>query len=314
MNYNTGNRLSFIAPHYFSPMKKILFYTALLFGSCTENMKTESQTKIPENFNWQGHRGCRGLMPENSIDGFLHALEFPIQTLELDVVMSRDMEVIVSHEPWFTQEICICDTLKTNNIFQMSYDEIKAIDCGSKIHPRFKDQKKVNTYKPSLSEVVAAVKKNCVEHKRALPKFNIELKSQVEWDVIYTPSVGDFVDQVYLSICRLGIEDITTVQSFDTRILNRFMSMKTKLRIAYLTEDDSDPLVQLEQLNQLPHIYSPLYTTLNTKVVQDIKKLNLEVIPWTVNDTASMLNLIEMGVDGIITDYPNLIAMLKFNK
>jgi len=290
------------------------FYTFLLIAlfSCETSMNSHDQIpSVPLNFDWQGHRGCRGLMPENSIEGFIAALEYPITTLELDVVLSRDGVVVVSHEPCFSEEICLCDSLQVNNLYQMTYDEIKQVDCGSKQHPRFPKQQKRNTYKPSLIDVVNEVKMFCDKNKRPLPGFNIELKSKPEWDREFLPDTRYFVERVYQTIRTLGIEENTTIQSFDPRVLNIFRGMKTQLTFAFLTEDGMDPLEQMQVLTVLPHIYSPHYKSLSKGAVKELQMMNIRVIPWTVNDLESMRQLLAMGVDGIITDYPNLIQDLK---
>lgn len=296
-------------------MKNFILPLILLIFGCQSNMKSENiENKSLENLDWQGHRGCRGLMPENSIEGFLHAIQFPIQTLELDVVISKDEVVVVSHEPWFSDEICSCEGLENNNIFEMSYADIKKIDCGSKSHPRFPNQKKIKTHKPSLIDVVQAVRTYCNENERELPHFNVELKSQPEWDGKYIPEIGVFVERVFQTIRSLGIEDLTTIQSFDPRIINRFRTFKSNLRFAFLTESNEEPLKQLEALNQIPHIYSPNYKTLDEEKVMQIKKLKMQVIPWTINDLETMRKMISLGVDGIITDYPDLIKEVAEGK
>ncbi len=280
----------------------------ILLTACTMNPSIQKETlDIPVNFDWQGHRGCRGLMPENSIEGFIHALSFPIQTLELDVVLTKDNVVLVSHEPWFTEEICEAKHLENNNIFKMTYAEVKAVVCGNKPNSRFPQQTQISTYKPSLIDVVEALRKHCKENDLPMPHFNIELKSKPEWDNIYLPSTREFVERVYQAIRTLGIEELTTIQSFDPRILNDFMIMNTNLKFAFLTEENGDPLEQMEVLKKLPHIYSPYYKNVDKAQIEQLQKLGMRVIPWTVNTLDEMRMLIALGVDGIITDYPNLI-------
>jgi glycerophosphoryl diester phosphodiesterase len=291
----------------FTLMKHTLI-SLIFLSACTmaPNLQNESST-IPDNFDWQGHRGCRGLLPENSIEGFIHALSFPIQTLELDVVLTKDNVVLVSHEPWFSDEICDCAGLENRNLYELTYAEIKKVKCGNKAHPRFPEQQQLATFKPSLIDVVEAVKKYCAENDRDLPRFNIELKSRPEWDFKYIPNTREFVERVYETIRALGIEELTTIQSFDPRVLNAFMGMRTELRFAFLTEEKGKPLDQLEALNKMPHIYSPHYRLIDRQIVEQLHKLKMQVIPWTVNTKSEMMDLIEMGVDGIITDYPNLV-------
>ena len=292
-------------------MKYIWLFLVVTLAACQSNMNTEKHSiEIPDNFDWQGHRGSRGLMPENTIEGFLHALEFPIQTLELDVVLSKDLVVVVSHEPWFSSDICVNFDAENNNLFALTYEEIKAIDCGSKVVDRFPNQKKLVTHKPSLIEVVTAVRLHCNKHHLRIPNFNIELKSQSEWIGTYLPERQIFVEQVYKTIRSLGIEEITTIQSFDPEILGIFMRLQTKMRYAFLTESAERPLDQMEALPKLPHVYSPHYKLINEEVMDELKMIKLKVIPWTVNDVDAMKHLIQLGVDGIITDYPNLILEL----
>src|SRR6188474_3759231 len=133
-------------------------YVSILFillSSMSISSIVEHQSSPPsggaEGFDIQGHRGCRGLMPENTIPAMIKALDLGVTTLEMDVVISKDNKVVVSHEPWFESEI----TTKPDgsfikpgeamqyNIFQMSYDEVLKYDVGMKTHPRFPQQQKM---------------------------------------------------------------------------------------------------------------------------------------------------------------------------
>ena len=283
----------------------------ILLAACTMNPSVQKESlEISENLDWQGHRGCRGLMPENSIEGFIYALSFPVRTLELDVVLTKDNVVLVSHEPWFSEEICDCAALENKNLYQLTYAEIKEIKCGNKPHPRFPEQQQLFTYKPSLIDVVEAVKKHCKSQGIEMPCFNIELKSQPDWDGIYLPETQLFVERVYETIRGLGIVELTTIQSFDSRVLNVFMRMNTQLQFAFLTEEKGDPLEQMLVLEKLPDIYSPNHLNIDKAKVEQLQKLKMRVIPWTVNTIEEMREMLKMGVDGIITDYPNLILEL----
>jgi glycerophosphoryl diester phosphodiesterase len=134
-----------------------------------------------EAFDWQGHRGARGLMPENSVPAFLKALEFPVSTLELDVAISQDSQVVVSHEPWFSHHICslpeggaVTEEQEARLLlFQMPYSEIQRYDCGIRGNERFREQQAMPVVKPLLSDVVLAVEAYCRKSGRALPRYNI---------------------------------------------------------------------------------------------------------------------------------------------
>ncbi|HSZ26331.1 MAG TPA: glycerophosphodiester phosphodiesterase family protein, partial [Cytophagaceae bacterium] len=104
----------------------------------------------PPTFFKTGHRGCRGIYPENTLEGFRRAIDLGINSLELDVVVSKDRQLVVSHEPYMNPEICLKpdgseitpSEEKQYNLYTMTYEEIKKFDCGLKIHPRFPNQKK----------------------------------------------------------------------------------------------------------------------------------------------------------------------------
>jgi len=287
----------------------LLMLTALTFLACKtiENRPV----KTPTGFDWQGHRGCRGLMPENSLPAFLKALEFPeVVTLELDLAVSKDGKLIVSHEPWFSAAICLLpggDTIKKGEaekflIYYMSLEAIRSFDCGSKVNPRFPEQQKLKTYKPTLSEVVKAVLLI-----RPNIRWNIEIKSQPEWDGLRHPPVEEFVRLVVTEVRALGIEKSATVQSFDVRALNALHRQAPDLQVAFLIENVDSFEVNMARLDFTPAIYSPYYLLVNKGLVKQCHAKNMKLVPWTVNDVKSMRRLIRLGVDGIITDYPNKI-------
>lgn len=270
-----------------------------------------------QTFDWQGHRGCRGLLPENSIPAFLMALEFPeVTTLELDLAVSKDQELIVSHEPWMSESICMkpdgspISKAEAMNlrIMDLTYEQIKQYDCGSRGNSRFPEQHKMPTHKPSLEDVVAAVRTHCEAVKRPLPRFNIEIKSHPQGDGVFTPKVEDFAKLVIAELERLKISELCCVQSFDTRAISAVHSLAPSLPIAFLVENKDGHETNLKLLDFKPTIYSPDHKLLRKKDVKDLHKRDIKVIPWTVNDVKSMKRLRRWGIDGIITDYPNRIA------
>lgn len=272
---------------------------------------------LPEtSFDWQGHRGARGLLPENSIPAFIKALEYPaITTLELDVVVSSDKQLIVSHEPWFSAGICSHpngspvteEEEKELNIFRMTAAEIRRYDCGKRGHPRFPEQKAMPVHKPTLAEVVAAVDSAAIALGRPLPRYNIEIKSKPEWDGVYTPPPSEFARLVIAQIGQLQIDKRVCVQSFDERPLREVNSEASYLIISQLVENYDGVKFNLEKLGFTPQVYSPHYGLITAETVIVLHNSGIRVIPWTVNTTPEMEQLIEWGVDGIITDYPDRI-------
>jgi len=266
-------------------------------------------------FDWQGHRGARGLMPENTIPSFLKALEYDVTTLELDVVISADNKVVVSHEHFLSPEICT-DSLGNKidqgsemkwNIYQLTSNELGSFDCGSLPHPRFPDQKKLRVKKPLLADVFEAVKKYCHDNGLNEPSYNIELKSGDEGDHIFHPEPGVFCEIVYAEVSnQIPIEKLT-IQSFDFRILRYFHNTYPEVKLSVLIENDLSPQSNIQDLGFTPSVYSSYFKTLNREQVDWLHAQGIKVVPWTVNEASEMNALIQMGVDGIITDYPNLI-------
>lgn len=263
----------------------------------------------------QGHRGSRGLLPENTIPAFEKALNLGVTTLELDIAITKDNKVVVSHEPYMNPLICLkpdgSEITKDDNynLYQMTYDSIKQFDCGTKLHPRFPKQKKIKVHKPLLSEVF-----NLVKRKNQSVKFNIEIKSEPHYYGLYTPQPRVYVDIVLKAIKNSGLEADINVQSFDVEILREVRRQNSKMPIALLVDENESIQEKMEDLNvnPLPEIISPYYKLLNQKTISQLQNEGFKVIPWTINDIEDMGNFVTWKVDGIITDYPNeLVNLLK---
>lgn len=275
-------------------------------------------------FDLEGHRGCRGLMPENTVPAFLKALDLGVTTLEMDVVISADKQVVVSHEPYFNADI----TLKPDgkqvdrkeqkqlNLYQMPYAEIKKYDVGSLGNPNYPEQEKVKTYKPLLSEVIREVE--AYRKKKDLPSFqyNIEIKSVPSEYGTYQPEPAAFSDLVYKQILeQLPLERVI-IQSFDFAVLKHWKAQTDagkyrKVRLSALVENLRGPDKHLEELGFLPDIYSPYFRLLSAEKINKLHEKGIRVVPWTVNKPDDMKQLIEWGVDGLITDYPNKYLMMN---
>ncbi len=264
-------------------------------------------------FDIQGHRGCRGLMPENSIPGFLHAVDLGVHTLELDVVISKDHQVIVSHEPWISGELSELEANARHedyNIYQMSAQELEQFDCGSKVHPRFPDQKKLKVHKPTLSDAIREVESHIRSRELRPIRYNIEIKSLPEGDGIFHPEPALFTELVLNTLEASGTMDQTTIQSFDARILEEVHKQAPETETAWLIEANEDHNSALSELTFQPDIYSCYYKLLTPESVAELHAKGIKVIPWTINDREDMVQLMDMGIDGIITDYPDVAISL----
>jgi glycerophosphoryl diester phosphodiesterase len=292
----------------------LLALSAAVFLSCNHSKKMQENKPA---FDLQGHRGCRGLLPENTITAMLKAVDLGVTTLEMDAVITKDSQVILSHEPFFNHEITskadgsyVTEAEeKSLNIYKMTYEETLEFNVGARPHPRFPGQEKINEKKPLLKDVFRIVKDYCTrENLRPIPFFNIETKCLPFTDNLYHPEPGRFVELLMAVIKEAGMEEKTIIQSFDFRTLQYLHQHYPAIKTAALIEDyDKLPFEQqLEKLGFLPTIYSPAYELVTPELVKACHEKGVKLVPWTVNEPAEMQKLRSWGVDGLITDYPNL--------
>lgn len=265
-------------------------------------------------FDRQGHRGCRGLMPENTIPAMKKALDLGVQTLELDVVVSADKQVVVSHDPYMAADFCTKPDgtpvgkaeEKALNLYRLPYAEIKRFDVGLKPHPQFPQQQKMASYKPLLGELLDSVETYARTKGLPAPRYNIEIKSSPQTDGVYQPAPDEFVDLVMDIVQKRKLNGRYNIQSFDARPLQRLHERYPDVVLAYLTANPKTLEENLAALGFKPAIYSPYFKTVTASVVSACHQQGLKIIPWTVNTRAEIDTLLKLGVDGIITDYPNL--------
>lgn len=302
--------------HLPKKMMKYLFFSCsfclmLLLSACIST----APVAIPQDFDWEGHRGCRGLLPENSVPAFLKALDYPeVNVLELDLAVSKDGQLIVSHEPWFNAAICQKpngDSVTTQQaehllLYQMTVAEIQQYDCGSRGNVRFPEQQKMKTHKPTLKEVVTAVRTQRPD--KAGIRWNIEIKSEPAWDGVRHPPIVAYAQMVLDEVRALGIAQQCILQSFDERPLRYLHEKDASLTLALLVENTRSFEQNIQSLGFQPAIYSPYYQLVTKRLVRRCKAGGIKLVPWTVNNVADMRALIRLGVNGIITDYPNRIG------
>ncbi len=289
--------------------------------SCVINVTSQNSSVALVGFDKEGHRGCRGLMPENTIPAFKKAIDLGVTTLEMDAIITKDKQVIISHEPFFNHEITTKSDgsfvkeseEKSLNIYEMTYEQTQQFDVGLKPHPRFPQQQKMKAHKPKLVDVIDSAE--AYTKAKSLPpiQYNIETKSTAPTDDIYHPKPEEFVDLIMAVINEKKIGERVIIQSFDMRTLQYLHKKYPSIRTAYLYEPPSLKSFssRLKDLGFTPTIYSPDYSTVTSDLVKECKNLGIKIIPWTVDDLPKMKELKGMGVDGIITDYPDLYEQLK---
>ena len=272
------------------------------------------------NFDIEGHRGCRGLYPENTIPAFINAVKLGVNTLEMDIIVSKDGQLVISHDPFMNDVICsnpdgspvTTEQAEKLKIYSLTYEEIKKYDCGMRLNPKFPDQEKMKVYKPRLVDVIDTVEKYVKEHNLPPVHYNIETKSTVKGDDIFHPKPEIFTKLFYDVIKSKGVIDKCILQSFDVRTLQAMHSIDPTVTTALLVENLDGLDKNLKTLGFYPTIYSPYYLLVNKKLVTKCHSLGIKVLPWTVNDEKKMVALKKEGVDGLISDYPDrLIKVLR---
>ncbi|MBK0394124.1 glycerophosphodiester phosphodiesterase [Ramlibacter algicola] len=278
----------------------------------------------------QGHRGARGLRPENTLPAFEHALRLGVTTLEMDAAITSDGVVVISHDPalnpdlvrgadgqWITTPVVIRS---------ITYEQTQAYDVG-RLRPggsygkSFPDQQPVDgTRIPKLAEVFELVKRLKADHVQ----FDIETKIDLR-NPQNTLEPEPFVQKLLEVIRAHGMEDRVMVQSFDWRTLQVLHKLAPRMRTVYLTTQSprgsnlDSPIYSagftLAQHGSVPAMvkaaggttWSPNYQALTPDLVKQGQALGLQVIPWTVNEEADMGRLLDWGVDGIISDRPDRV-------
>jgi glycerophosphoryl diester phosphodiesterase len=283
----------------------------------------------------QGHRGARGLAPENTIPAFTAALAIGVTTLELDLGMTRDGILVVHHDEWLNPDITRGPdgtflTARGAAIHALTLAEVKRYDVG-RIKPgtayaaRFSEQKPVDgTPIPTLDEVFELVRRTGADHIR----FNIETKI-TPTSAADVPSPEVFAEAVARAIGKAGLTSRAAVQSFDWRTLVILRRIAPDIERVCLTDEQrEDDTIERGKPGPSPwtagldvddfggsvprlvaaagcSVWSPNFAALTPERVAEAKALAIKVVPWTVNERADIERIIDMGVDGIISDYPD---------
>ena len=284
----------------------------------------------------QGHRGARGLAPENTLPAFARALAIGVTTLELDCAVTKDGVVVVSHDSAFNPDIARGpDSKWLQNagpaIWSLTYRDTQRYDVG-RINPasayarRWPEQQPVDgTRIPRLRDLFTLVKKSGNE----IIRFNIETKIS-PLEPTQTTSPEDFVRKLISAVRSAGMAERTAIQSFDWRTLQVVQKEAPEIPTVYLTVEKgfmdsilrdhaSSPWTAGFHVSRyggsIPRmvkaaggaIWSPYHAETTRSQVKEAQSLGLKVVVWTVNDPADMRRMIDRGVDGIISDRPDLL-------
>ncbi len=293
-------------------------------------------------FDIEAHRGGRALLPENTLPAFANALSMGVDTLELDINVTRDNAIVVSHERALNPDLA--RDASGNYIAppgipfaKLSLDEVKTYDVGQ-IRPGsaygrpFPDQHALpGTRIPKLAEVFDLVRRSGDTHVR----LNIETKIDPDHPD-QSPEPERFVTLLLDLLKAEKFSDRVMVQSFDWRTLQLVQKLAPAIPTVYLTiQAGRSPTISLDQasrwtagFNPADHdrsvprtikaaggaIWSPFFRDVDAALIAESHRLGLKVVVWTVDKTDDMARLIDLGVDGIISDNPDLLRKVAAEK
>jgi glycerophosphoryl diester phosphodiesterase len=251
-----------------------------------------------------GHRGARAMRPENTIPAFEYAIRAGVDVLEMDMAVTCDNVIVISHDPILEAPVCTGPRPRAI-IHELTLAEVRQWDCGAVRNPNFPKQTPVpGTKMPTLDEVLSLSKLGKFE-------FNIETKSFADKPE-YTPSPEEFVRLFLAEVGKHHLEKRVMLQSFDFRTLVACERMAPHMRRVALTESDQRDFVTIAAEGGHAQIVSPNYELVTKEKVDGAHRAGLQVVPWTVNKPADWDRMIQAGVDAIISDDPaELIAYLR---
>jgi glycerophosphoryl diester phosphodiesterase len=290
---------------------KIKLFSAFLFLA--------SLTATAQKFDLQGNRGARGIMPENTVTGMLRAVELGVTTLTMNAVISKDKMVVLSQEPYFNHEFSTqpsgkpitLKNQKTFNIYKMDYEEVKKFDVGQKVHNRFPYQQKYPAYKPLLEETIIAVEDYVKSNKLPKPEYSIETKTIPNGDNEFQPEPAEFVELIMAVVNKYKLAKRVTIQSIDRRTLQYLHEHYPKIKTSLMVDEKVDFVQNIKDLGFKPTVYSPTSALVGKGLVDRCHEAGVKIIPWTVNTVKDMKDLIALGVDGVVTDYPNIYKQVR---
>jgi glycerophosphoryl diester phosphodiesterase len=251
-----------------------------------------------------GHRGARARLPENTLPAFEYAIHIGVDVLELDMAVTKDNVLVVSHDPLLEKPLCSGPRDKVP-IHELTYKEVLEWDCGAMKNPRFPDQRPVpGTRMPALDQVFALASKGSFD-------YNIETKIYPDQPQ-FTPDPETFVKLVLEQIRKHRLEKRIILQSFDYRTLRAMKKLAPEIRLSALMEDTEKRDFVTVAREAQAGIVSPNLALVTPEKTAAAHKAGLQVVPWTANKPAEWEALVKSKVDAIISDDPeSLIEWLK---
>lgn len=266
----------------------------------------------------QAHRGGAGLMPENTIEAMKHALDMGVNTLELDLQVSKDGLVVVSHDPYFHHRYAIRpdgsyvekDDPK-EYIYTMPYSEVAKYDVGSRESEVWPGKACIKTVKPLANDLIDFVENYTKENGLSPVRYNIEIKSKdAAGEGQNWPTYDRFVTECCKFLHSKQLDDRLVVQSFDVRALNYMHEKYPEFILSYLVDANAPDFdTYMGYLKFTPQWLSPHHTITDEALVQKCREKGIKLVPWTVDKPEDIKRILDLGVEAIISNYPDRVLM-----
>lgn len=292
-----------------------------LLQACNTPKQVSSGDISTVSFYNVGHRGARGLMPENTIPSFKKAIEVGANTIEFDVHITKDHKVVIYHDASFTpsyttkpdgSDITNAER-KQYTFYQMNYADIRKFIIGEKEYPAFPEQKRLKSYAPLLSEMIDSIELFTKHDHYPSVIYLLEIKSGANSDGFEQPAPEEYM-KIMMGVLKPYLKTLKgrlIIQSFDMRPLQVLRRTHPDIPLGFLTGDKNKTIAQnIEALGFVPEYYNPHFSLVTPRFIKECHEKNMKVLPWTVEKVEEMQTLKEMGVDGIISDYPDRVEKL----
>lgn len=264
----------------------------------------------------QAHRGGAGLMPENTIQSMKNALDMGVNTLELDLQISADGQVVVSHDAYFHSRYAtrpdgtiVKPEDPKEYIYTMPYSDVRKYDTGLRESTVWPGKANIAAYKPLADELIDFVENYVAENSLSPVRYNIEIKSKSgKHEGKNWPEYHEFVDKCVELLLSKELGDRLVVQCFDTRALNYMHEKYPELELSYLIGgNERDFEAYMGRLDFTPHWLSPHYSIVDAELCRKVWDKGMKIVPWTVDEADDISRMIDLKVDAIISNYPDRV-------
>lgn len=286
-------------------MKYVLFAGALagILSACSQDSHV---------IDVQAHRGGAGLMPENTVQAMEYAINLGVNTLEFDLQLSADKKAVASHEHYFHHNYStrpdgspVMPEDDKEYLYLMPYDSIARYDVGLRPDSRWPGRKKLAAVKPLAEDIIDFAE----AASSGKINYNIEIKSSSgEGEGVLWPDYKTFCDVCIPLLLSKNLGDRLIVQSFDIRTLEYIHENWPDVALSFLTGSEFTGISEaLSQLSFTPEWWSPHYSLVSGENVKYCHERGIKVVPWTIDEPEDIKRIASLGVEAIISNYPDRV-------